>query len=551
MMDSQNLLAEYRRTGSDAAFRELVTQYVDLVYSTALRLVNGDAHRAQDVSQTVFVDLARMARTLANEVLLGGWLHRHTCFVAVNLMRGERRRQSRERQAAEMNALQNHSEADYSLVAPLLDEAINELGEEDRAAILLRFFEQHDFRAVGLALGSNEDAARMRVNRALEKLEESLKRHGVTTTAASLGVVLTANAVQAAPVGLAVTISTAAALTGTTLATTTTATAIKAIAMTTLQKTVITATLAIVAGVGIYEARQASQLREQNLTLQQQQAPLIDQINQSKSQSKEAANRLSALADEIERLKGNSGELLRLRSEVARLRRESQELAQAGSLAATTDEAESAEKSLLDRVKLLKQRLERFPSEKNPEFQFLTEFDWLQAARRKLETDGDYRGAFSLLRQDGEHHFLQMAETALRKYLATNSQVFPTEMSQLTPFFDAPPPDEILQRYHVVPKDSIPEATISGPSGGWIITLKSPDTEALYMLGTNGVSGTHHDESNSMGILAPAMKAALEAAPEINGRKGIDLPELAPYLTTPEQKAAFQRLMKSYKPPTP
>lgn len=144
MTDSQDLLAEYCRNGSDAAFREMVARFVDLVYSTALRLVEGDSHRAEDVTQTVFVDLARLARTLPPDVRLGGWLHRHTCFVAVNTLRGERRRQSRERQAVEMNALQNHSEADFSQVAPLLDEAINELGEADRTAILLRFFEQQD-----------------------------------------------------------------------------------------------------------------------------------------------------------------------------------------------------------------------------------------------------------------------------------------------------------------------------------------------------------------------------------------------------------------------
>ena len=222
MTDSQNLLAEYVRSGSDAAFRELVARFVNLDYSTALRLVEGDTHRAEDVTQTVFADLARLARTLSHEVKLGGWLHRHTCFVAANTLRGERRRQSRERQAVEMNALQSNSEADYSLVAPMLDEAINELGEADRTAILLRFFEQQDFRMVGEALGSNEDAARMRVTRALEKLEGFLKRRGVTTSAASLGVVLAANAVQTAPVGLAVTISTAAALAGTSIATTVT-----------------------------------------------------------------------------------------------------------------------------------------------------------------------------------------------------------------------------------------------------------------------------------------------------------------------------------------
>src|SRR6266487_2543068 len=209
MSDSQRLLAEYAQTGADAAFRELVTRYVGLVYSTARRLVDGDTHRAEDVAQIVFVDLARTARTLPADVQLGGWLHRHTCFVAAETMRGERRRQSREGQAVDMNVLQNDSGPDYSLVAPVLDEAIDELGEEDRTAILLRFFEQHDFRSVGQALGGNEDAARMRVNRALDKLQGLIKRRGVTTSAAALSLVLSANAVQAAPVGLAVTISTA------------------------------------------------------------------------------------------------------------------------------------------------------------------------------------------------------------------------------------------------------------------------------------------------------------------------------------------------------
>ena len=318
MTDNQDLLTEYRQTGSDAAFRELVSRYVDLVYSTALRLVNGDAHRAQDVAQTVFVNLARKARTLPEDVSLGGWLHRDTCLAAGHVLRGERRRQSRERQAAEMNALQNHSDTDYSHVAPLLDEAINELGEADRTAILLRFFEQHDFRAVGQALGGNEDAARMRVNRALEKLEEFLKRRGVTTTAASLGVVLTANAVQAAPVGLALTISTAAAaITGTTLATTATITATKAIAMTALQKTIVTATIAVLAGAGIYEARQASKLSDQVQTLREQQA---QQIQQLQSERDDATNKLAALRDDNERLNRNTSELLKLRGEVGALR---------------------------------------------------------------------------------------------------------------------------------------------------------------------------------------------------------------------------------------
>jgi len=320
MTDNHNWLAEYVQTGSDAAFRELVTRYVDLVYSTALRLVGGDTHRAEDVTQIVFVNLARGARTLPRDVKLGGWLHRDTCFTASTLMRGERRRQSRERQAAEMNALQNNSEADYSLVAPVLDEAINELEEADRTAVLLRFFEQRDFHSVGQALGSNEDAARMRVTRALEKLEGFLKRRGVTTTASSLGVVLSANAVQAAPLGLAVTISTAAALAGTALQPATAIAATKTAAMTTLQKTIIGATLAAAIGAGIYEARQAWRLREQVQALQRQQLALTEQTQQLRHERDETSRRLTALLQENERFSDETAELAKLRGEVARLR---------------------------------------------------------------------------------------------------------------------------------------------------------------------------------------------------------------------------------------
>src|ERR1700722_10595685 len=197
MTDSQRLLADYVKHASEAAFRELTARYLDLVYSPAVRLVGGDTHLAEDVAQTVFLDLARLAKGLSSEVRLGGWLHRHTCFVAAKTLRGERRRQSRERQAAEMNALQNHSEAHLGQVAPILDEAINQLGAADRTAVVLRFYERLDFRSVGEALGSNEAAAQKRVSRALEKLHAQLRRRAVTLSAVALGSVLAGEAVKA------------------------------------------------------------------------------------------------------------------------------------------------------------------------------------------------------------------------------------------------------------------------------------------------------------------------------------------------------------------
>ncbi len=160
MTESQTLLTQYVNNGSESAFRELVSRYINLVYSTALRLVEHQSQLAEDVAQTVFIALAQKARTLPVDVMLGGWLHQHTRFVAAKLMRGERRRQNREREAAEMNRLEDHSKANLDRVAPILDEAIGELGAADRAAILLRFFEQGSFQSVGDALGISDEAAR-------------------------------------------------------------------------------------------------------------------------------------------------------------------------------------------------------------------------------------------------------------------------------------------------------------------------------------------------------------------------------------------------------
>jgi RNA polymerase sigma factor (sigma-70 family) len=320
MTDGHTLLSLYAKTGSDSAFRELVSRYLDFVYSTAFRLVGGDAETAQDVTQTVFVALAEKARTLPKDVMLGGWLHQHTRFVARELMRTERRRQLRERQAAEMNAIEDHTESNLAQVAPVLDEAIGQLDEEDRAAILLRFFERKDFRSVGEALGSSEDAARKRVDRALEKLHVLLKHRGATLSVAALGTALATEAVTAAPAGLATSISSAVLLAGSTTAATVAAT--KAIAMTTFQKAIAIATVTVLAGVGIYEARQAAQLRGQVEILQQQQAPLAGQVEQLTRERDGLTSKLAVMRDDNGRLNANAAELPKLRGMIDTLRRE-------------------------------------------------------------------------------------------------------------------------------------------------------------------------------------------------------------------------------------
>jgi len=493
MTDSQNLLAEYARTGSEAAFRELVTRYVDLVYSTALRLVGGDTHRAEDVSQTVFIDLARLARTLSNDVMPGGWLHRHTCFVAANTMRGERRRQYRERQAVEMNALQDNSGADFSLVAPILDEAINQLDEADRAAILLRFFEQRDFRSVGQALGGSEDAARMRVNRALEKLESLLKRRNITASSAALAVALGANAVQAAPAGLALSISTAAALAGTTIATAT-ATATKAIAMTTLQKTLIATTLIVAAGSGIYEARQASDLRTQIQNLEQQAPPFIAQIQQVQRERDDATNRLAALTGELATTKSNNAELLKLRAQVTQLQALKQQLGQSKKSAGSDANDPATQEYLAARAKgeQIARYLQQMPDKAIPEIKLLTDVDWLIATKEaNFDTDADIRKTLRTLRALAKERL--PVGSSLFSFTQSHNGQLPTDISQLKPYIisalgDTPMDDAtlgaILQRYQLLHAGNVSDY----PKDTWFIAEKAPvdkDYDSRAKFGNN------------------------------------------------------------------
>jgi uncharacterized protein (TIGR03435 family) len=211
-------LKQYADENSESAFAELVTRYVNLVYSAALRSV-GNAHAAEEITQAVFIILAGKANKLPRNAVLSGWLYQTARLTAANYLRSEIRRQNRE-QEAYMQAILNEPETEaWRQISPLLDDAMGRLGEKDRNAIVLRFFENKNLSEVGAALGASEDAAKMRVNRALEKLRKFFTKRGVALTGTIIAGAVSANSVQAAPGALAKTVTATALAKGATAST--------------------------------------------------------------------------------------------------------------------------------------------------------------------------------------------------------------------------------------------------------------------------------------------------------------------------------------------
>lgn len=205
------LLRRYAHEHSQEAFAALVQRHLGLVYSAALRRLDGDAYLAQDVAQQVFIALAKAASELAQHPSLTGWLYTTTRNLALNSVRNEQRRQVREQTAliANTGTTTETQEPDWQALRPELDAVLDELEGDDRVALLWRFFEERTYAQIARLLEVQEDAARMRVNRALDKLRERLGQRGITSTSAALGSLLTKQAVGATPEGLAGEICTA------------------------------------------------------------------------------------------------------------------------------------------------------------------------------------------------------------------------------------------------------------------------------------------------------------------------------------------------------
>ncbi len=314
MTSDLDLLRQFAHENSQDAFAEIVRRHLNLVYSAALRQVRSP-QLAEEIAQFVFADLARNAGKLKSDTILTAWLYAIARRTAIDVIRKESRRQLREQIAVEMNDM-NATANDWTQIEPLLDDAMAALDETDRAAILLRYFENKNLREVGENLKISDDAAQKRVSRAVEKLREFFSKQKVTIGAGGLVVLISANAVQSAPVGLALTIANASlAAAGTTL------TVMKMATMTKLK--LAFGTIVVAGAVTAFFVQQQNQtkLHGENESLQQQ-------IAQLQAENAGLSNRIATIGEANQLPAEQFDELLKLRGEVGVLRRRLDELAE-------------------------------------------------------------------------------------------------------------------------------------------------------------------------------------------------------------------------------
>ncbi|HSY42330.1 MAG TPA: sigma-70 family RNA polymerase sigma factor [Candidatus Acidoferrum sp.] len=449
MTSDLDLLRQFTRENSQDAFSEIVRRHLDLVYSAALRQVRSP-QLAEDVAQSVFADLARDARKLKPGTILTAWLYTVARRTAVDTLRKEVRRQVREQIAVEMNDM-NATADDWAQIAPLLDDAMAALDETDRVAILLRYFENKSLREVGESLAISDDAAQKRVSRALESLREFFPKQRLTIAAGGLAVLISVNAVKAAPMGLAATISTA--LAGTIVQSSSLIGTTKTIAVTTLQKGLVVAGLAAVAATGVYTTHKKTGLREEIQSLQQQQSPLATQLQELQGEYDDATNQLAALLAQSAQAGSNDTEISRLRREVAQLEaREAQR---------KNDPIVSAAADWLGRVKMLKDYLTQHPEEKIPELKYLSDKDWTAAADsgNEFTSTNELENAIQSLKFAAVSGVSESVENALMEYSQANNQKFPDNLSELQPYLDPDMANTLEQLYEIAPASIVHDTT--------------------------------------------------------------------------------------------
>jgi RNA polymerase sigma factor (sigma-70 family) len=312
-LTSEALLARFASDSAENSFAELVRRHLPMVYRTALRLTRGDAHLAEDVSQIVFADLWRKARTLSSGTIIAGWLYRHTWFTAGKLVRGENRRAVREKEAQTMHSEEYEpapSEAEMSELRASIDAALNTLSETDRNALVMRFFEGAGLRQLGEVLGVSEDAAQKRVTRALEKVRHVLSAQG---SMATLGAIV--SGLSAFTIDGAVPASLAGKVLATSVGTASATGFMTKLIYSGQLKAVVALIGVVLVGVPLLQQNSIRELRREREHLRGQLVEM-DELRRDNERLRTAA--LSGA--ELARMKADRAELQRLRGEVTLLR---------------------------------------------------------------------------------------------------------------------------------------------------------------------------------------------------------------------------------------
>lgn len=316
MTDVSTAWRDYCKSRSGEAFEKVVNENLQVVYSAALRKANGDLHFAKEITQAVFSDIASRPQIVPENAVLAGWLYRHTCFKASQTIREAVRRRLREKTAAELQAMDTPTNDQWESISPLLDELMEALKENERDALVLRYFKQADLKTLGATLNISEAAAQKRVSRALETLRGLFMQRGIATSGLALAATLEANAVAQMPVHLLTTLTAAGIASQ------------KALAPAILSKIVIMKTsagiavgLVLIGTISALVLKRHSSVDRGDLQNVQPQPSTSSSSITAASEAPRTQPQAS-ISPEVKLNQSERLELMRLRSEVGQLRRE-------------------------------------------------------------------------------------------------------------------------------------------------------------------------------------------------------------------------------------
>jgi RNA polymerase sigma factor (sigma-70 family) len=510
-LPDDDLLRQYVRNGSNPAFSELVRRYLDAVYSAALRQVRSAA-LAEEISQSVFLDLSRSAAKLKPGQPLVAWLYLVTRRTAVDVIRRESRRQAREQTAAEIAAMKSNPSV-WAQVEPFLDEALETLNEEDRQVILLRYIANKSLREVGENLGTSEDAAQKRVSRALEQLRAIFTRRGIAITAAGLAADLSTNVIVSAPAGLGASIS--GALSASLLAQTA-----NTLSMTALNKTLIAAAVVLIASLA-YEKNLLRTGRNQLLELEQITSSQQIQAQQLTEERDRAAALLAQMHKDLE-------------SDRDHIKKE--------------DAVDSDLEKWLGRVCLLKDWLGRNPEKHIPEMRFLSSSDWLKVTlKNDLETEAKIRLALTDLRRMAKFkpEMTQNLPNAFRAYSQDHNVQSVTDVAQLRPYLNPQLDDDILQRYELVPVSASFWPEMPATMGTIVLHEKVVVDDEFDVLAEFAAGGVNFRiVANNLGKTVNDATAAFTVANR--GQEPTVAGQVLPYVTGPVDEVKFKEYWQAH-----